>query len=86
MRHCIYPKSDSFITNDTSYVLKNFGADDELSVFSKSTSTSVLMLTASVQPLSASNLLICDIQGFNGFINGYISGSSPLISGSVVDC
>ena len=82
MHYHLFPKKDTFITNSTNLILKNFGGDDALLVGVITKAIQQFMPTT-ITTVENSNIVICDVKNFNGHIDGFLSGSADFITGSV---
>lgn len=83
MHHFIFSKKDTFITNETEYVSKNFGLTDYLEVSSVS-SLKNTFITKSLNPTYISDGLINQkIFDFNGLFTGSICNSTGSLIGNV---
>lgn len=85
MHHFIYPSKDTYITNETSLLKKNFGLDELLEIKANTQLRRVTTYNAS-SSISTLYHIPTDTRFFTGSVDGYVSGSDGysylLISGS----
>jgi len=82
MHKFIYSSSDSFISNDRTYVLKNFGRDEILEIESTNRYVRTFVYTSSAEISSSSERVGLTVLNFYGHITGSITGSG-IVSGSL---
>jgi len=82
MHHFIYSKSNSYITNNSEYYLRNFGRDEELEISSELIGKYIYE-NAIIQTTGSTEIILCKTDCFSGMLTGSLSGSAESISGSI---